>query len=116
MYIFSAFWLLLYSLFLAKGMVRAARVLHGTMLTNVMRAPMSFFDTTPMGRILNRFSRDMDTVDNYLPQMVEVAITSVFIVLCGAVVIAVSTPLFLAVIIPLMILYYFMQVKYYTRL
>jgi ATP-binding cassette subfamily C (CFTR/MRP) protein 1 len=43
----------------SKNMLRAA-------ITRTLRAPMSFFDTTPLGRITNRFSRDVDVMDNNL--------------------------------------------------
>lgn len=41
------------------------------LLTNVLRWPMELFDTTPVGRVLNRFSKDVDTVDNVLPQVIR---------------------------------------------
>lgn len=40
--------------------VRAASVLHDKLFKTLLLSPMRFFDTTPLGRILNRFSRDMD--------------------------------------------------------
>ena len=55
----SALFVLLYALVTAVSMVRASRLLHEDMLFNILKSPMSFFDTTPIGRILNRFSRDI---------------------------------------------------------
>ena len=44
---------------LAFATVRGSKSLHHDLITTVVHAPMSFFDTTPIGRILNRFSQDM---------------------------------------------------------
>ena len=43
--------------------LRAVRVLHARMLDTVVRCPLKFFDVTPLGRIINRFSIDMNTID-----------------------------------------------------
>lgn len=45
--------------------------MHLAMLTNVFHWKMGRFDTTPLGRILNRFSKDVDVVDNILPQVIR---------------------------------------------
>lgn len=44
----------------------ASRVMLNRAMTRVLRAPMSFFDTTPLGRITNRFAKDVDIMDNTL--------------------------------------------------
>ena len=49
---------------LAEGRVRAARNLHANALAAVVRSPVWWFDITPIGRILNRFSGDIASVDN----------------------------------------------------
>lgn len=60
------------------GGLRAGRFLHAQLLNNVMRLPMNtFFDVTPSGRILNRFSHDMDEVDNEFPSLIR-GLTSCF--------------------------------------
>lgn len=52
------------------GCLYAAITLHDVLLTGVMRAPLFFFETTPIGRILSRFSKDTDELDNDLPYYV----------------------------------------------
>jgi ABC-type multidrug transport system fused ATPase/permease subunit len=42
---------------------RARRVLHVRMLHNILRCPLRFFECTPVGRIINRFSTDMSVID-----------------------------------------------------
>lgn len=63
---------------MAIGCVNAARDLHNNLLRQTLRLPMSFFDTTPLGRIVNRFSKDVDVVDNMLPMIVRFAILMIF--------------------------------------
>uniref|UniRef100_A0A914ZNB2 ABC transmembrane type-1 domain-containing protein n=2 Tax=Parascaris univalens TaxID=6257 RepID=A0A914ZNB2_PARUN len=46
--------------------VSAARLLHDMMFTAVVKAKVIFFDTNPIGRILNRFSKDVGTMDDQL--------------------------------------------------
>ncbi|XP_071095145.1 multidrug resistance-associated protein 1-like [Haliotis cracherodii] len=89
--------------------VRAAARLHDAILSRVFRSPMSFFDTTPLGRILNRMSRDVDTVDNTLPVIVRMFMSTVTNVVGTVVIISINTPLIIAVLVPLLILYYFVQ-------
>jgi len=41
------------------------------LLENVMKSPMTMFDTTPVGRILSRFSKDVESVDQKMPQVIN---------------------------------------------
>ncbi|GAA5846361.1 hypothetical protein JCM9279_001345 [Rhodotorula babjevae] len=74
----------------------AARSLHHMALSRVVRAPMSFYDVTPLGRILNRFAKDTDSIDNRLNDSLRMCLAT-FAQIAGAVVtIAVVYPVFLA--------------------
>ena len=92
--------------------VRASFSLHASMLIAVLRAPLSFFDTTPIGRIMNRFSRDIDTVDTVLPGLLQEWALSAINVLATVIILCYSTPIFTAIAVPLAFLYYFAQVKH----
>ncbi|KAF7729547.1 hypothetical protein EC973_004221 [Apophysomyces ossiformis] len=92
--------------------IRSSRSLHAEMLTTIMRSPMSFFDTTPLGRILNRFSKDQHTVDEILPRSFQAYFRVLFSVLATVCIIAFSTPFFLLLIIPLGFIYMYVQ-RYY---
>lgn len=109
----TAVTLLATSVLFAIGCLRAARDLHNKLLHNAMRLPMSFFDTTPLGRILNRFSKDVDVIDNVLPMTMRFWMMMFFNTVGVLVTISYSTPIFLAVVLPLGVFYYFIQ-KFYV--
>ena len=75
--------------------ISASRSLHDSNFDRVLHAPMGWFDVTPLGQIVNRFSKDMDDVDILVPDnLVTVAQQSLMLV--GIVVLAcISTPVFL---------------------
>ncbi|XP_058815258.1 multidrug resistance-associated protein 1 isoform X5 [Topomyia yanbarensis] len=91
------------------GGIKAALILHQRLLGNLMRLPLAFFDTTPKGRIVARFSNDINTLDYSLPFNIKQFIPSVLRVVATLVVITISTPIFSTVIIPIGILYYAVQ-------
>ncbi|KAI8785008.1 multidrug resistance-associated protein 1, partial [Biomphalaria glabrata] len=95
-------------------LVRAADRLHHLLLDRLFHAPMSFFDQTPMGRILNRFSKDVDTVDNTLPLILRDFLMTFSIIAITIIVILIETPLFAAVLVPLVILFLLIQ-NYYVQ-
>ncbi|KAL7750103.1 hypothetical protein RI367_004618 [Sorochytrium milnesiophthora] len=92
--------------------VRAARTLHMHALRRVMYSPMSFFDTTPLGRIINRFSRDQDSVDNTLYDSFRMFMTTLANAVATFVVIVYVTYWFAIPLVPLLCLYYYAQLFY----
>ncbi|CAB3223722.1 unnamed protein product [Arctia plantaginis] len=88
---------------------RAARYLHELLLDHVLKAPLQFFEVTPLGRILSRFSKDVDVLDTSLPSQISDLMWCLFEVLGTLFVISFSTPIFLAVVVPIGVLYYIIQ-------
>jgi ATP-binding cassette, subfamily C (CFTR/MRP), member 1 len=90
--------------------VAASRSLHGELARATLRSPLAFFDATPVGRVLNRFSKDLGDLDLMLPDrwqwllMCSLRVGSILLVL------SVVSPLFAACLLPIMALYLHYQV------
>ncbi|KAF9364295.1 hypothetical protein BGX34_002002 [Mortierella sp. NVP85] len=89
--------------------IRASKILHDRLLTRIFRLPMSFFDVTPMGRLVNRFSSDINAIDTQLPEEWNDLFAFISIIGGTLFVIAYSTPLFLIAIPPLVLTFFWIQ-------
>ncbi|KAG8123449.1 hypothetical protein E2320_018835 [Naja naja] len=98
----------------ACGTIHAATVIHNRLLRRVMKATMTFFDTTPTGRILNRFSSDLYCVDDSLPFILNIFLANIFGLLGMLVMITYGLPWIGLVLLPLVAIYYSIQL-YYRR-
>lgn len=98
-------------LFLFVGCLCAAGLLHQNLLRNVLFSPMTFFDQTPIGRLLNRFGKDVETMDFQLVKNIESWILCLLKVLSVPIVVMLTTPLFALVCIPLFVIYAIVQVR-----
>uniref|UniRef100_A0A8C3UU77 ABC-type glutathione-S-conjugate transporter n=1 Tax=Catharus ustulatus TaxID=91951 RepID=A0A8C3UU77_CATUS len=103
----QAVFLLFATMLSVWGSMQASRIMHQQLLSNILRVPMSFFDTTPIGRIVNRFAKDIFTVDETIPMSFRSWLSCFMGIISTLVVICLATPFFAIVIVPLGIFYYF---------
>uniref|UniRef100_A0A803TPK7 ATP binding cassette subfamily C member 8 n=1 Tax=Anolis carolinensis TaxID=28377 RepID=A0A803TPK7_ANOCA len=92
--------------------LKVAKKLHCLLLNKIILAPMRFFETTPLGSILNRFSADCNTIDQHIPATLECLSRSTLLCLSALAVISYVTPMFLIALVPLAVICYFIQ-KYF---
>ncbi|KZO98300.1 multidrug resistance-associated ABC transporter [Calocera viscosa TUFC12733] len=84
----------------------ASRTLYAKALITVFRAPVWFYDTTPLGRIVNRLAKDVDVMDNQLAQAFY-SLLSTFASVVGTVFLVFYTYAYLGIIfVPLLVLYW----------
>ncbi|XP_059009907.1 multidrug resistance-associated protein 1 [Mustela lutreola] len=98
-----------YSMVVSIGGIFASRRLHLDLLHNVFRSPMSFFERTPSGNLVNRFSKELDTVDSMIPQVIKMFMGSLFNVIGACIIILLATPMAAIIIPPLGLIYFFVQ-------
>ncbi|XP_025407848.1 ATP-binding cassette sub-family C member Sur-like isoform X2 [Sipha flava] len=94
------------------GALKARKRVHKRMLNNIILSPLSFFDTTPIGRIDNCFSNDLVIIDKKIGTSMQRLVHFVFLCLCGIIVNAIITPWFLIIVVPICLVYYTVQ-KFY---
>lgn len=92
--------------------LQSSKLLHNRMLARVLRAPMSWFDTTPSGRIMNRFSKDIDTVDVTIRFNVRLLMVIALRSVTSLILISVGSAYSIIPIIPIVLLYFLFQIFY----
>ncbi|KAE8913580.1 Multidrug resistance-associated protein 1 [Phytophthora fragariae] len=97
-----------------KGGLRASRSLFQDLLARILRAPTSFFDTTPTGRIVNRLSKDVYTVDESIPATWSMLLNTFISVLVTLATISYVTPVFMIILLPVLVGYYISQ-RYFIK-
>ena len=91
---------------LAEARVVAVRRLHARLVDSVFAAPISFYDTTPVGRVLNRFSKDINIIDTQLSLLIVFATVIAMYIFTSFVGIILGTRgLFIVVLIPVLWIY-----------
>ena len=103
---------LLRSFLFAFGGLRAARRFYAALTCAVLSTHLGFFETTSIGRILNRFGKDTDVIDDQLPFMLNIVLAQVFVLLGSFTVISFSNPPILAMLAVVGLLYWRLQ-NYY---
>nr|QBM06364.1 ATP-binding cassette sub-family C member 7 [Daphnia magna] len=93
----------------AYGGLKAATFLHSRLVDVVLQAKMIFFDTTPVGRILNRLSSDVYAIDESLPFVLNIFLAQIFGLLGTIIVTCVGIPWISLLLLPLGFIYFNLQ-------
>ncbi|KAI9206778.1 P-loop containing nucleoside triphosphate hydrolase protein [Polychytrium aggregatum] len=104
----------LHTLVQVMGSYSASKALHAQLLKAVLGAPLRFFEITPLGRILNRFSKDMGHVDDEVMWSVGFFSTWLFRGASVLIIVAYITPPFILLIVPVALIYMYVAKLYLT--
>ncbi|KAG0220916.1 hypothetical protein BGX31_010388, partial [Mortierella sp. GBA43] len=100
---------------LAVARVRAAERIHATLLARIFRLSIAFFDTTPLGRIINRFSSDMSAVDHKISQkLMEILLFGISV--CSTFLLVAFTTTAFTVVFPFLVLAYWAALKCFLNI
>ena len=110
----SAFFASLFAFFLARAFLTASGKLHDTLLLRILRSPQSFFECTPVGRILNRFAKDMSSIDVQLYTVTSDLFIFGLRVIGAYVLMTVAVPALLFLLVPVNLFLILVQRFYVT--
>uniref|UniRef100_W5MTP6 Multidrug resistance-associated protein 1-like n=1 Tax=Lepisosteus oculatus TaxID=7918 RepID=W5MTP6_LEPOC len=97
---------------LTRGTLAASRKLHFQMLNSILHQSLQFFDMTPIGQVINRFTKDMYVIDERFHYYLRTWLNCMLDVLGTILIITAVTPAFLLVVVPLALIYLAVQ-RYY---
>ncbi|GJJ77882.1 hypothetical protein EMPS_10241 [Entomortierella parvispora] len=102
---FTMVFMVLMNFYTLYGTLRASRIIHEQLLHKISRAKVRFFDTTPIGRIINRFSSDMSTIDDNVMHGLQWFMQGVVNLIGIIFIISTNTPSFLIAAVGIVSIY-----------
>ncbi|XP_071809243.1 ATP-binding cassette sub-family C member 9-like [Asterias amurensis] len=102
------------SVALVFATISIAKKIFLKMLRTIAHMPIRFFDTTPVGRIINRFSSDIEIVDMMLMFNIDSCMIVLLMTLSAIIINVIVTPIFIVIILPVIIMFVFLQKVFLT--
>jgi ATP-binding cassette, subfamily C (CFTR/MRP), member 1 len=114
---FSCFFILFAEILYSFMYTTAAKHIHRSMLLSILKSNIQFFETTPVGRILNRFGKDINILESKIPESFKQTVRCSFSVLSVIIVLLITSPWLIVVLIPIYIIFYYIRTFYsnYSR-
>ena len=106
--IVTALLMVVVNTFILFGVLAASRTFHNKAFSGVIAAPMGWFHVTPAGRVINRFSKDMESIDQRLMPQIFQAIAGLGSLISAVTILGRSSPVILGVLAPLFIIHWFL--------
>ncbi|XP_071484824.1 ATP-binding cassette sub-family C member 9-like [Diadema antillarum] len=103
---------ILSNIFSCLGALLAARAIHFALVQNIIGIPMRFFDTTPIGRILNRLSSDTQWIDQRLVHTCNMLLNTLVSVIASFIVNAIVNVYFVIFLVPIGIIFFIILVYF----
>lgn len=89
--------------------VTSSKRLHNKLLVSILKSSLRFFESTPTGRILNRFTKDVEATEEAIPNSLQSLLECLFGILSALIIICTTTPLIIIILVPIAVVYIFVQ-------
>lgn len=89
--------------------IKATKIMHIKLLDSMLHGSLSFFDSTPLGRIVNRFTKDIEATENSIPTSIKTLVECLLSMFSTIFIISTTTPFFLLALVPVLVFYIMVQ-------